>query len=219
MLLVIAVITLTVSIVMSGIAWRLTREERRRSQARIAVLASDLTDLEPLPGSAPGIELFRAEQPAHSGSRFAVVLTVGGVAVATALALLVVTSRHMQSASGPQGPVKVRPESAPLELLALGHELQGNRMIVRGVVRNPDSGVERDRVAVAVFLFDRDGSGLAGGLAAVETPALAPGAQSAFVVTVPHTTEVARYRVSFRSDDRILPHVDRRERQPTAQPR
>jgi hypothetical protein len=182
------------------------------------VLASDLTDLEPSPGATPGNDMFRAEHPGHSGSRFAVVLTVGGVAFATALALLVMTSRHIQSASGPRGPVNMGTESAPLELIALGHELQGDRIVVKGIVRNSQAGVVRDRVAVAVFLLDREGAGLASALAAVETPALAPGAQSGFVVTLPHTTEVARYRVSFRSDDRLVPHVDRRDRQPIARP-
>jgi hypothetical protein len=42
-------------------------------------------------------------------------------------------------------------------------------------------------------------------------PVLAPGSETAFVVTVPHANEVGRYRVSFRSDDRVVPHVDRRD--------
>jgi hypothetical protein len=37
-----------------------------------------------------------------------------------------------------------------------------------------------------------------------------PGTESVFVVTVPGAADVGRYRVSFRSDDRIVPHVDRR---------
>jgi hypothetical protein len=156
------------------------------------------------------------------------VLAVGGLAVATALALLVVTGRNGQTAAEPPGAVTLRPaaagpkprattESAPLELVALGHEREGDGIIVRGVVRNPAAGVERNRVAVVVFLFNRDGGFLTSGLAAVDVPALAPGSQSGFIVTVPHAGEVGRYRVSFRSDDRIVPHVDRRDRGPIAQ--
>jgi hypothetical protein len=224
MFILIAAISLIVSIIMSAVAWRLAREERRRSRARVAVLSSDLADLDlrPVTTGAPVSDLFRAEEA--SPSRFAAVLAVGGVAVATALALIVVTGRSGQSAAeltfrpaatGPKP--RTTTEAAPLELVALGHEREGDGIIVRGVVRNPTAGVERDRVAVVVVLFNRDGGFLASGLAAIELPALAPGSRSGFVVTVSHASEVGRYRVSFRSDDRIVPHVDRRDRGPIAQ--
>jgi hypothetical protein len=216
MFIVIAAASLILSIVMSGIAWRLAREERRRSQARVAVLASDLADLELHPAAAApvAIDLFRAEERARSGFRLASTVAVGGLAVVTALALIVVTSRHLRSAPGPRAAAG---ESPPLELVALDHEIEGDRIIVRGIVRNPKAGVERHRLAVAVFLFNRDGGFLGSGAAAVEMPALAAGSQSGFVVTMPHANEVGRYRVSFRSQDRLLPHVDRRNREPISQ--
>jgi hypothetical protein len=217
MLIVIAAVSLVVSITMSAIAWRLAREEHRRSRARVAVLVSDLADLDLHPaGAGPPVaaDLFRAQEPGPS--RFTAVLAVGVFAVATALALIVVTGRHGQPGAETRPAVMVRP-SAPLDLVALGHEREGDRIIVRGVVRNPMAGVERDRVAVVVFLFNRDGGFLTSGLAAVDVPALAPGSQSGFIVTVPHAGEVGRYRVSFRSDDRIVPHVDRRDHGPIAQ--
>jgi hypothetical protein len=229
MLIVIAAISLVVSITMSAIAWRLAREERRRSRARVAVLVSDLADLDLHPagaGAPVAADLFRAREPGPS--RFTAVLAVGVFAVATALALILVTGRHGQPGAETGTAVMVRPgataprppttaESAPLELVTLGHEREGDGIIVRGVVRNPMAGVERDRVAVVVFLFNRDGGFLTSGLAAVDVPALAPGSQSGFIVTVPHAGEVGRYRVSFRSDDRIVPHVDRRDHGPIAQ--
>ena len=36
-------------------------------------------------------------------------------------------------------------ESAPLELIALTHEREGDGIIVRGVVRNPSTGIDRGR--------------------------------------------------------------------------
>lgn len=228
MFIVIAAISLVLSITMSAVAWRLAREERRRSRARVAVLASDLADLDlhPAGAVAPGPDLFRAQEPGPS--RFTAVLAVGVFAVATPVALIVVTGRHGQPGAEPvaaemprtgataPGP-RTTAESAPLELVALGHEREGDGIIVRGVVRNPMAGVERDRVAVVIFLFNRDGGFLTSGLAAVDVPALAPGSQSDFIVTVPHAGEVGRYRVSFRSDDRIVPHIDRRDHGPIAQ--
>jgi len=98
----------------------------------------------------------------------------------------------------------------PLELVALGHERDGESLIVRGIVRNPASGAAVDRLTAVVFLFNREGGFLSSGRVAVETSALRPGTESTFVVTVPGAGAVERYRVSFRTDDRIVPHVDRR---------
>jgi hypothetical protein len=249
MFIVIAAISLTVAIIMSGVVWRMTRAEHRRSEARVATLTSDLAEVElaardertgPVTAPTPDADQFRAcadqfrtaapqfraVEPGHS--HFAPVLAVGGFAVATALALIVVTSRDNPTASGLLVAPTVQPANAapgprstadvpPLELVALGHEREGDRLIVRGVVRNPKTGVLRDRVAVVVFLFNRDGGFLASGLAAVEVPALAAGSQSGFIVTVPDANEVGRYRVSFRSDDRMVPHIDRRQHGPIAQ--
>ena len=44
-----------------------------------------------------------------------------------------------------------------------------------------------------------------------QTPPRGPGGESRFVVSVPSAADVGRYRVSFRTDDRVVPHVDRRE--------
>jgi hypothetical protein len=227
-LLLVTSFSLILAATMAAVAWRLAREERRRSQARVAALASDL-DLEMRPNAgvtAAGAELFRMEEHGHAGSRFAAVLTIGVFAVATALALIVATSRAAQSVSEPVAAQATQPdaglttrsatESAPLELTALTHEREGDGIIVRGVVRNPTTGVDQDRVAAVVFVFTRDGAFLASGRSALAVPMLAPGSETAFVVTVPHANEVGRYRVSFRSNDRVVPHVDRRERSPIA---
>jgi hypothetical protein len=105
---------------------------------------------------------------------------------------------------------KLAAATTPLELVALGHERDGDRLTVHGVVRNP-SGAEVDRLTAVVFVFNRDGGFLSSGRAAVASTALAPGGEAKFAVTVPNASDVARYRVSFRTDDRVVPHVDRRE--------
>jgi len=100
----------------------------------------------------------------------------------------------------------------PVELLALGHDRDGARLTVRGVVRNPSAGRAVDRMTAVVFLYNRDGGFLTSGRAAIDSTALLPGGESAFVVAVPGASDVGRYRVSFRTDDRVVPHVDRRDR-------
>jgi len=62
-----------------------------------------------------------------------------------------------------------------------------------------------------VFLFNRDGGFLTSGRATVESPSLVPGGETRFSVAVPAAGDVGRYRVSFRTDDRVVPHIDRRE--------
>ena len=176
---------------------------------------------------AAGVELFRSEEAHHARSRVAAVLAIGGFAVATALALVVATSRAGQPVAAPVAAQTELPdegvsarataEPAPLELTALTHERDGDGIIVRGLVRNPATGVDQDRIAAVVFVFTRDGAFLASGRSALTGPALAPGSETAFVVAVPHATEVGRYRVSFRSDDRVVPHVDHRNRRPITQ--
>jgi hypothetical protein len=48
--------------------------------------------------------------------------------------------------------------------------------------------------------------------------ALAPGEESPFVIRVPLTGTVERYRIGFRTDDgRVLSHVDRRSPDTVAQ--
>jgi hypothetical protein len=45
---------------------------------------------------------------------------------------------------------------------------------------------------------------------------LGAGDESPFVVTLDAPATVARYRVSFRTDDGIVPHVDKRSASPAA---
>ncbi|PYR78214.1 MAG: hypothetical protein DMF87_14730 [Acidobacteria bacterium] len=53
----------------------------------------------------------------------------------------------------------------------------------------------------------------ASGRAPLDFDALAPGDESPFIVNVPNVTNVARYRVTFRSGDTVVRHIDRRSNQ------
>ena len=265
-LLVVTLTSMLLAAIMSVVAWRISAEERRRSEARVAALTAEIhggaaapvaaqsgvgrradivirdepprlksvpsaqraprhwdddLQLRPVGRTTPGANLF-AEQPARSGSQSAAVILAGAFVLGTAIALAIVMSGGFSSVArsanqptpangaSPSGPAAVAPAQVPLELVALGHERDGDRLTVRGVVRNPASGAARDRVTAVVFLFNRDGGFLASGRATVESTTLQPGGESTFVVTIPGASDVGRYRVSFRIDDRILPHVDRR---------
>ena len=173
----------------------------------------DELELRPDAAVASNTDLFAA-QPARSGSRWAVVFGIGTLAVGTAAALAILLSAGPRSVAHDNGAAPVAAPAAapvPLELVALGHERDGDRLTVRGVVRNPAAGAEIDGVTAVVFLFNRDGGFLASGRMPVQSSSLLPGGETTFVVIVPGASDVGRYRVSFRTDDRIVPHVDRRK--------
>lgn len=240
-LMLVTLASLLIAAVMSVVAWRAAGEERRRSQARVAALAADIhgADLdlradvrddlrEERITTAPSTDgLFATMQPAPSGSRFAIVVAVGVIVVGSIATVGLLLSSGSHRAARTQTAANVEPASVehhanvetganranplPLELVALGHDRDGDRLTVRGIVRNPSSGARVDRLTAVVFMFNRDGGFLGSGRATVESPALGPGGESTFVVTVPGAAAVGRYRVSFRTDDRVVPHVDRRE--------
>jgi flagellar basal body-associated protein FliL len=179
-----------------------------------------------VPMASPG--LFQTAAPVRTGSRFGAVAGIG-VLVFVAIAAIVVMLGSGSSAT-PVASAASRPSAAttstpanvataapsddvvPVELLALGHDRDGDRLTVRGVVRNPAAGRAVDQMTAVVFLYNRDGGFLTSGRAAIDSTALLPGGESAFVVVIPGASDVGRYRVSFRTDDRVVPHVDRRDR-------
>lgn len=236
-LLLVTLVSMSLAAIMGIVAWHSSREEGRRSEARIAALAAEIHD-EPAGSQAaaePSGDLFAARPPARAGLRFATVAAGGLFVCASAAALAVVSSNASGPAPGSavhDRSIQTAPANAerradasnaaaavPIELVALGYERDGDRLIVRGIVRNPSSGAPLDRVTAVVLMFKEDGGFLGSGRATVESPALGPGGETAFAVTVPGAHAVGRYRVSFRSEDRIVPHIDRRSRDQNAEPR
>jgi hypothetical protein len=144
-----------------------------------------------------------------------------GIFLAT-LALIVVTGRAVQpfqpefSRSTPDPtmtPVSGSMKGpAPLELIALGQVRDDDSITVTGMVRNPTAGARLDRLSAVVLLFSRSGEFLGTGRGALEFPTLTAGSESAFTISVASAREVGRYRIRFRSDDKVVPHVDRRNR-------
>jgi hypothetical protein len=238
-LVLVALISLVLAVIMTIIAWRVSQEERRRSEARVAALAADIRDgdaalgydlpldaglhLQGEPTPAAPFGMF-AVPAAHTNGRLVAVVLIGLLVFGSAVAVAVVLGggrgagatvadvdeqggREVASETAPPNPRTI----LPLELVALGHDRDGDSLTVRGVVRNPAGAGQVDRLTAVVFVFNAEGGFTGSGRAAVEAVELVPGAESTFVVTVKGVTDVARYRVSFRTDDRLVPHVDRRD--------
>lgn len=221
-LLLIVFISMALAAIMSAVAWHSSREEQRRSDTRIAALAAEIHDETFAPATvAGGGDLFAA--PQRSAWRYATVVAAGSLICSSVVALAIASSPGAHGVAStihtsPANPAtltnlaKLVNPGVPIELMALGHERDGDRLTVRGIVRNPSSGAALNRVTAVVLLFKPDGGFLNSGRAIVESPALGPGGETAFAVTVPGSSGVGRYRVSFRTEGRVVPHIDRRSR-------
>ena len=229
-LLTLTVASLLIAVLMSVVAWRIAVVERHRSQARVDGLAAEIHA-----GQAPNFQAITYRQgedldlrstgagsrrgterelfgPVHSApapSRFATGLTVGVLVLGGALAGTVAFPAIARRAPTPDSGIAAAP--APLELVELGQERNGDAITVRGVVRNPRSGPRIDELTAVVFLFASDGGFITSGRAIVKSVSLGPGGESPFVVTIGDAKQVGRFRVSFRTDDRVVAHVDARE--------
>jgi hypothetical protein len=206
-LLAVAIVSVVAAVVSSTIAWRVTRDERRRSDARVAALSSAIYDDGP-PSPSASAALFEEATPEPSDS-FRIVATIAACVIVVVTGMTFVTAR---SAARPGSPVASAGATAdaPLELLALEHDRDGDRLIVRGLVRNPVNGTERRGLSAVVMLYGRDGRYIASGRAAVPLASLAAGETTPFVVSVASADDVERFRLSFRTGARVELHVDRR---------
>jgi hypothetical protein len=265
-LLIVTLLSLTIAICTSVLAWRVMRNERRRSEARIAALTADLAVVEehrtiredrpqapaaradlpmadlqvrttedlnvrtteadweavagsPIPDDAVAAPrgMFAPSERGRSWFRVAAGVSAAALIGAVVIGSLVMTSEGTPSISSGRAnePVVAAPATAaaasmPLELIALGHEREADRLTVRGIVRGSVPGAEKGQLTAVVLLFSREGTFIASGRAEVQPAPADPAAERTFIVTVPSAGDVGRYRVSFRSDEQIVPHVDKR---------
>ena len=213
-----SIISWVVAGVAAFITWRTVTEAKRQSSLRIAALAADLQIAERDPiqlvDDLPAqfsTSLFETP-PVEADRRGRTALVAGALVVGTVLSLVIGLSALGRSTTPPAKPLveTAAPAGTPLDLVALSHERVSNTVTVRGVVRNPMSGHELDHLEAVVMLYNSEGKQVATGQAPVAQAVLIPGAESAFSVALPDQATLGRYRVSFKTDERVISHVDRR---------
>jgi hypothetical protein len=101
-------------------------------------------------------------------------------------------------------------QTEPLELVALGHAREVSVLTITGTVRNPSSGVKVEGLTAVISLLDGRGSLVSTKDVPLDYRALGPGEEAPFKVSIPDPGSIARYRVSFRAGTDVVPHVDRR---------
>ena len=242
-LIVITLVSLALTIVLAVVLARLIRDERRRSDARVAVLREMADAVAPAP-DAPAFEAGAIQLPRDVVTDFDLALTADvraagdlfvhheprsawprRLAVAATIASLVaVATLALRPSSRPPDPAaqtNTQPASAQteglLELVSLKQTQGTDTLTIIGLVQNPRDGALLTKVRATALLFGPDGTFLASGGAPLDFTVLRPGDESPFVIDVPVTAPVARYRVGFRSEDgRVIGHVDRRTAATTA---
>jgi hypothetical protein len=172
----------------------------------------DDLELRPADATVAGVaDLFAAPESASpSGRRLAI---AAALAVPIfGLGFLLLSSQPRPVASIAKA-VSTQPAAGPtpLELLSLRYTQQDSSLTITGLVQNPRDSAPLSRVVATVFLFGPDGGFLSSGRAPLDFLTLAPGDESPFVVTVPVSGQVARYRVGFRTEGgAVISHVDKR---------
>ncbi len=252
LLVIITAVSIALAAVMTFVAWRVSREERRRSEARVAALAADIhrsapvavdagaiaaartravvglraepariaargaggshaaavavpardldLELRPAEPARPDLFVTASGPAAEAGSRrWGMSVIVGVLALAVAAALVVVFSgepgvraRAAHASTIDAGSAGTAVATPALELVALGHERDGDALTVRGLVRNPAGGAVVNRLVAVVSLFDREGRFLSSAHTTVDPAAFAPGRESPFVINIPDARTVER---------------------------
>jgi hypothetical protein len=242
---------------MALIVAKLVREERARSEARVAALGAmsadpavdsptprpavvprreivvapavsqslrsghaarfDDFEIRPSESAVTGVSNLFAEpdQASPWGRRFAVIGSVAAVLLVIGFATMSGKARPSASVTPDTSVAQHAPavDTLPLELLSLHHAQEENAQlfVISGLVQNPRSGAPLSHVVAIAFLFGPDGTFLTSSRAPLDFTNLTPGVESPFVVSVPVTGQVARYRVGFRTEDgRVIAHVDKR---------
>lgn len=225
LLLVVTVTSLAAASAAGWYALRLRRDERGRSDARIAALSSAID------ATGSGARASRAGQapisvsslfaPEHSAAAHGAPVIRIAIGVVMGLALLVAVAMSNRDVAGEStgdgapGAASTRSSGStrgtvPLELISMRHEREKTTLRVSGLVRNPRSGRAVSQVSAVVFAFNRAGAYVTSGRAALDFTTLEPGDESPFVVTIPGVPDVGKYRVSFRTEAGVVQHLDRR---------
>ena len=198
MQLVLAVVFGVLAAACAALAWRTSREARRRSDARVAALAAT-------------IDPARSDEPAHIDAPmpkpFNPLAKVGigfGVVAAAIVAAALVMDAAERDPAAPG-----RAQTPSLELVTMQPQRQDGALKVSGLVRNSS---ERPAVNIAaeITVLGPSGEVLATRRAPIQLHSLPPEANSPFSVTVDGIGTAQRYRIAFRGPEGLVRHVDRR---------
>jgi hypothetical protein len=238
MLIVVSLVSLAIATAMSVVAWKLVRDSRQRSDARVEALetlafADESSGLVPALAAGPMPEPARPirvvpvtaaaranavaddlfDSPAELGTPSRRWYALVGVATMMAIGAATVYAISIPGIlSGKVDTAQTTLATRPLELTSLRYSTdEPGYFTVSGVVHNPTGAPQLRGVVAVVYLFDTDGQYVGNGKIALDVSTLDPGLESLFMIRVATKGPVARYRVGFRfPDGSVVAHVDKR---------
>ena len=169
--LLISLISLALAGGMTIVVSRVLRDDRRRSDARVAALSrmaevDFLPEPEPTPASATmpvetSTGLFaETDSPSPWGARLAIAGALGVIVVVLCVTALFRSSPAVDAGTPSDVKLQTAQAAAPLELLALRHREERGSLTVSGRVQNPRGGQPGSSLTATVFLFGPDGSAM-----------------------------------------------------------
>ena len=211
----ITALSLILALAMGVVLFTVLREDRQRSDARVAALAAASAKFD-LPLASRDAELLlEPDQTVRTATDLFAVSAepspwLRRLGVAAALAVAIGAVGYVLLPARTAAP-SAAAQAVPLELLTLSHTQQPSGLTISGTVYNPRGGMPVSQVFAAAVLFGPEGNFLTSARAPLDFTTLRPGEESPFVVTIPVAGVVARYRVGFRAaDGSVIAHVDRR---------
>jgi hypothetical protein len=212
----ITALSLILALAMGVVLFTVLREDRQRSDARVAALAAASARFD-LPLASRDAELLpEADQIVRTANDLFAVSAEPSpwrrrLRVAAALAVVISAVGYVVLPARTAAPSAAAAQVVPLELLSLSHTQQPSGLTISGTVYNPRGATPVSQVFAAAVLFGPEGNFLTSARAPLDFTTLRPGEESPFVVTIPVAGVVARDRVGFRAaDGSAIAHVDRR---------
>lgn len=181
------------------------------------VPAADRPGPRPPQSSLEARPLFDEAPVQHVAARRGLAMVAMVTVVAAALgAIMLIRSPTVTAALFASSDDRTAVNGKALELLSLRHAADpAGAFTVTGLVQNPGDGRDVEQIEAVLYLFDETGQLLTSARAPIDIPTLGPGDESPFVVRVPTSAAISRYRVGFRrADGRAVAHVDRRGQLP-----
>jgi hypothetical protein len=213
-MLIVTTLSLVAAAVSGVFAWRVWRQEQLRSAARISALeaaidgendaVADFEWEEPLtPDPAPPVTFSTVSR---QSSRPSIPVLTAAISLVAGVILVVLMAMLADRDNPPLSVADVTTQES-LELLSMSHARDGSSLVVTGIIRNA-SRAETSPLTTVVTALDRDGQIVASATTPLAT--LPPGKTRPFRVRIDNAGSVGRYRVSFKSEAGIVPHMDRR---------
>lgn len=236
---IVTVLALLITMGMGVVTWRLIREERRRSAARLSALADELRQHEPGRERASFVDSpvdtvnVPADMPLQTRPSHVSADPVTGSSVTAkdlfqprveetgawmrrlagfgiATAVLV-TLVASATLTFPDSRLNDAATDAPQMLVELLALTHEHQdgMLAISGMIRNRGNRQAEQLTVMALALDHDGTIVASGRAPLASDSLLAGAESTFAVSLP-AEDATRYRISFLFEDVTVPHVDRR---------